>query len=70
MHCVLRRWKGFSEFMWWSCFSYYAKGPYYIWEPETKAEKKACLADLAARNAARYEADKLEWELCYGLERI
>jgi hypothetical protein len=56
--------------MWWSCFSYYAKGPYYIWEPETKAEKKACLADLAARNAARYEADKLEWELCYGLERI
>jgi hypothetical protein len=40
-HVIQRRWKGFSEFMWWSCFSYYEKGPYHIWEPETLAEKKA-----------------------------
>ena len=67
---VTRRWKGFSEFIWWSCFSWYAKGPYHIWELETKAEREAYLKDLAARNAARYELDKMEWELSYSLERI
>ena len=56
--------------MWWSFFSSHAKGPYHIWELETKAEREACLKDLAARNAARYELDKMEWELSYGLERI
>jgi hypothetical protein len=43
--------------MWWSCFSYNEKGLYYIWEAETAAEKKASIADLAARNAARYNKD-------------
>ena len=44
--------------MWWSCFSWDAKGPYHIWEKETAADKKAMEADLKARNAARYESDK------------
>ena len=29
-HVVTRRWKGFKEFIWWSCFLYNKKGPYYI----------------------------------------
>jgi Transposase/DDE superfamily endonuclease len=69
-HVIQRRWKGFSEFMWWSCFSYYEKGPYHIWEPETLAEKKACQADLAARNRERYEEDRLAWEAQNALHRL
>jgi hypothetical protein len=56
-HVTVRRWKGFSEFMWWSCFTYEKKGLYYIWKPETKAEKEACVADLKARIVLRYEED-------------
>jgi transposase len=29
-HIITRRWKGFSEFIWWSCFSYNKKGPFHI----------------------------------------
>jgi hypothetical protein len=45
--------------MWWSAFSYNKKGPFHIWEEETKAEKKPCEKDLAKRNTARYENDKI-----------
>lgn len=48
--------------MWWSAFSWDKKGPYYIWEKETKEEKVAMKADIDACNAIRYEADKLIWE--------
>ena len=48
--------------MWWSCFTYDEKGPFWIWKKETKEEKAACQADLEARNAARYEEDKAKWE--------
>lgn len=39
-HVVARRWKGRMEMIWWSCFSYNKKGPYYIWKDETAAEKR------------------------------
>jgi hypothetical protein len=45
--------------MWWSCFSYDKKGLYYIWKDETAKERKEIEADLKARNAKRYESDKL-----------
>jgi hypothetical protein len=45
--------------MWWSAFSYKKKGLFHIWEDETKEEKEACLKDLAARNIAKYEEDKV-----------
>jgi hypothetical protein len=32
--------------------------PYYVWEEETIAEKRACKADIAIRNAARHDKDK------------
>jgi hypothetical protein len=57
------RWKGFKEFMWWSCFTYDKKGPYHIWQQETKAKKEACKRDLDARNVARYKKDKADWEM-------
>jgi hypothetical protein len=36
--------------MFWGSFYYYKKGPCHIWEIETAAKKKACKADLDARN--------------------
>jgi hypothetical protein len=35
--------------MFWGSFSYYEKGPCYIWEPEIAAKKKALKADLEER---------------------
>ena len=51
-HVITCWWKGFLEFMWWSCFLYDEKGPYYIWEKQTAKEKQECEEDLNARNAA------------------
>lgn len=46
--------------MWQSCFTYFEKGLYYIWEVETAEEKEATV-DLAARNAEKYEKDFADW---------
>jgi len=43
--CIRERWKGYSEFMFWGCFSYNRKGPCHCWAPETKAEKEQALKD-------------------------
>jgi hypothetical protein len=32
---IRERWKGYSEFMFWGCFTYDRKGPYHCWLPET-----------------------------------
>jgi hypothetical protein len=56
--------------MWWSSFTYDEKGLFHIWEDETKEEKQACIKDLEARNAVRYEEDKLNWELENGIRRL
>lgn len=37
--CIRRRWKGYSEFMFWGCFSFDKKGPCHIWKTETVQEK-------------------------------
>ena len=34
------RYKGFTEFMFWGCFSYDYKGPCHCWKSETAKEKK------------------------------
>ncbi len=67
-HVISRRWKGFSEFMWWSAFLYDEKGPYHIWEKETKEEKAACRIDIDTRNAAKYQMDKRVQEEQYRLK--
>jgi hypothetical protein len=56
--------------MWWSCFSWHAKGPYYIWEEETKAEKAACKQDIIDRNTERLESDIAKWEAVHTLGRL
>jgi hypothetical protein len=68
--CTRERWKGYSDFMWWSCFSWHEKGPYHIWKAETAAEKKAATADLAARNILLEAPAREEWELNNGMRRM
>lgn len=64
------RWKGFSEFMFWGCFSYDKKGPCHIWRPETAAEKKAANQVLETLNADLEADARLRWELETGISRM
>jgi transposase len=61
-HCIQRRWKGFSEFMFWGSFSYDKKGPCHVWEKETPEEKRERKADLDARNQKNEKKNKKKWE--------
>jgi hypothetical protein len=65
-HVIVQRWKGYSEFQWWSAFSYDKKGPYHIWEDETLAEKKQCQIVLDNWNAARRANDEAMWSITEG----
>src|SRR5579871_2576054 len=49
------RWKGYSEFMFWGCFTYKEKGPYHIYSPESAAMKKQSLKDIVARQVSDLE---------------
>jgi hypothetical protein len=60
-HVIRRRWKGFSEFMFWGAFSYDKKGPCHVWEAETAQEKRDRKDDLDRRNSLREHADKQKW---------
>ncbi len=59
---ICRRWKGFSEFMFWESFSYNKKGPCHVWEKEIIEEKKERKANLDARNKKNEKRDKRKWE--------
>ncbi len=61
--CTRRRFKGFSEFMWWSSFSYDKKDLYHIWKAETAAQKKASVEELKRINDALEPTAKEAWEL-------
>jgi hypothetical protein len=61
-YCIRRRWKGFSEFIFWGSFSFNKKGLYYVWEKETPQEKRDCKADLDGRNSLIEKANKEKWE--------
>jgi hypothetical protein len=60
-HVIIQRWKGYSEFQWWSAFSYDKKGPYHIWDKETAEEKRLCKITLANWNAARRESNVVNY---------
>ena len=49
--------------MFWGCFLYNKKGPFYIWKKETTAEKRAAAIDLEARNAEIEPQNREIWEL-------
>jgi hypothetical protein len=67
---IRRRWKGFTEFMFWGSFSYDHKGTYYIWKTQTVAERKKDDLELDQLNKELEAAAKTEWEITTGLQRI
>ena len=56
--------------MWWSCFFWYEKGPWHIWEPESLAEKAVSKKDLAVQNAARKASNKAKWDAIQVVHRL
>jgi len=68
--CIRERWKGYSEFMFWGCFSYDKKGPCHCWTPETKKEKELAAKKIEELNQELESIYKTEWELTTGLRRL
>ena len=68
--CIRERWKGYSEFMFWACFSYDKKGPCHCWTPETKKEKEAATARINELNQELEPIMKAQWELENGMRRL
>lgn len=61
--CIRPRWKGYSEFMFWGCFTYDKKGACHTWRPETVKEKEAADKVLQALNANVEAEARTQWEL-------
>lgn len=68
--CLRARWKGYTEFMFWGCFSYYAKGPCHIYKVESAQQKKDALEAIEKLNQQLEPQKKLEWELQTGVRRL
>jgi DNA-binding transcriptional MerR regulator len=68
--CIRERWKGFSEFMFWGCFTYDRKGPCHIWTPETAQEKKESERILEQLNQSLEAEARVRWELESGVRRL
>ena len=64
------RWKGYSEFMFWGCFTYDTKGPCHCWLPETKTEKSKAVTEIAAMNEKLEPVMREQWELESGMSRL
>ena len=60
---IRSRWKGFSKFMFWGCFSYNQKGPCHIWRPETAVEKREAEKEIQEWNNEISSIRELEWQL-------
>ena len=69
---VRRRFRGYSEFMFWGAFSYDKKGPFRIWKPETAAEKREAQAEIDKMNEEMEEEAKAkkQWELEVAMKRM
>jgi hypothetical protein len=68
--CIRERWAGYSEFMFWACFSYDTKGPCHIWKKETPAEKKAAQRAIDEMNEELEPRCREEWELNTAMRRV
>ncbi|RYC54361.1 hypothetical protein CHU98_g11851 [Xylaria longipes] len=64
------RWKGYSEFMFWGCFSYDRKGPCHVWKPETAAARKTADKELEDMNEELEPIMKAEWELNTPMQKL
>jgi len=67
--CIRERWKGYSEFMFWGCFSYDKKGPCHVYQPETKAEREDAARRIEQLNAELEPLQREEWELSESMRR-
>ena len=78
--CVEPRHKGYTEMMFWGCYTSEIKGPCYIFEKESADEKKLASQDLDNRNATylveqqligeHFEAEQQKKPLSRRLKRI
>lgn len=67
---IRNRWKGFSEFMFWGCFTWDSQGPCHIWKSETAKERKVADADLKARNEVLEPLMRAQWDLNTQMRRL
>lgn len=56
--------------MFWGCFLYDKKGPYYIWKDEIQAEKKEANTWLEEQNCLLEPIYKANWELETAIRRV
>ena len=68
--CIRTRYKGFSEFMFWGCFSYDKKGPMHIWKNETKQEKAIAEREIDQINKRLEPIKRAEWEITNNMRRM
>jgi transposase len=68
--CVRRRWKGYSDFMVWGCFTYDKKGPLHVFEPETSQQRKLAEQEIEALNKQLEPLCKQEWEVNMQMSRL
>jgi hypothetical protein len=59
---IRERWKGYSEFMFWACFSYDKKGPCHVWRAETPSERTKAEKELEELNAQNEPLAQAKWE--------
>jgi transposase len=60
---IRQRWSGYSEFMFWGCFTYDEIGPCHIFITETAKIKKDALKHIKLLDAELEQEVKTEWEL-------
>jgi transposase len=68
--CIRRRFKGYSDFMVWGCFTYDKKGPLHIFTPETAQQKKLAEQQIALLNEKLEPQYQQEWELNMKMNRL
>lgn len=68
--CIRERWKGYSEFMFWGCFTYNKKGPCHCQTPETKKEKEDSITRIEELNKELEPLMKEQWELNTSMHRL
>lgn len=67
---IRRRWKGFSDFMFWGSFTYDEKGPCHVWRSQTVVQRKKDDLKLVKLNEELEPIEKAQWELNTGLRRL
>ena len=57
---IERQYNNYSEAMFWACFTYDHKGPYYIYYPETEEQKERNQAEIDRLNEEEIKVEA--WE--------